>query len=372
MRDPILRRFQVVPPRLDDFSWLLIRLRLASRFLRYGLGQLKSLGFSRPSPAFRLRHPGFTRHDFVLYGLDERPATDFVSTYMQCVPATRFNGSYDHAVNNKVLFPHLMRAAGLPHPRYFGRLGPAGFQSAEGGIATDRAEEIGKILRTVPRLAIKPIKGSKGAGLLFLDRDGEPIRANGVPILGEELEVLLRRLGPAIVTEFIDQHEYARVLFPTTTNTIRLLTLWDYAAGRPFIAAAAQRIGSSRSHPADNFRGGRGGLSAEIDRSTGMLSRAATLSDSNRVEWFETHPESDAPIAGIQVPHWPETIRSVLEGARILSFAPCVAWDVVITNEGFNVVEINGAPGLHVHQVHRPLLADPRNRAFYRHFGVVR
>ncbi len=179
-------------------------------------------------------------------------------------------------------------------------------------------------------------------------------------------------MGSFLVTVFVEQADYARQLYPATTNTLRLLTMWDHAAGRPFLAAAAQRVGNRRSYPTDNWRGGRGGYCAEVDMETELLSRAATVSADWQLEWVSAHPESGAAIEGVAVPRWAEVKQSLLDAAARLAFAPLIAWDVAITKDAFCVLEVNGTPGLHVHQVHRPLLADPRVREFYKTYGVIR
>ncbi len=371
MTDSVFERYRVARPRFDEFAWITARLRGASRLLQFILSDLRPPFHSSAGTALQLWLRGFTSRDALVYRLHERPAGPFISSFAQNVRGARINGNFDHVVNNKVVFPLLMKAAGLPAPRHLGTLGRAGLVWEDGRLCAASAEGIELALQRVAKVVIKPVKGCKGAGLLFLRRKGETVLANDQPIPRADLDLLLRRLGPAVVTEFIEQHSYARALYARTTNTIRLLTLWDYPSGGPFLAAAAQRIGNSRSYPADNFRAGRGGLSAEIDPAEGVLSRAAGLDGNRQVAWFNEHPESGVPIAGVQVPHWSEAVRSVLSGACALSFAPCLAWDMVMTEDSFSVIEINGGPGLHVHQIHRPLLENPRTLAFYRHHGIV-
>jgi hypothetical protein len=43
----------------------------------------------------------------------------------------------------------------------------------------------------------------------------------------------------------------------------------------------------------------------------------------------------------------------------------------VVTEDGFRILEGNKYPDVHILQVHRPLLADDRIRAFYRRHGVI-
>jgi Sugar-transfer associated ATP-grasp len=109
-----------------------------------------------------------------------------------------------------------------------------------------------------------------------------------------------------------------------------------------------------------------------IDLDTGILGPGAMVGGRNRVVWCDRHPETHARISGVEVPGWPELRDKVLEWSRRFSFAPCIGWDIVITRDGYSIIEGNSSPGLTMLQIHGPLLADPRVRRFYRQYGIVR
>jgi hypothetical protein len=233
-------------------------------------------------------------------------------------------------------------------------------------------DTIKTLAESPPGIVIRPVKGMKGIGLLFVSRSRTGLMANQAPISSEDLERLVPTLAPAVVTEKVEQSDYSRNLYSRTVNTVRFLTLWDYDRGEPFLAAAAQRIGTSRSFPADNFRGGLGGISSDIDLESGVTGPARGLDLTYSVFQTDTHPESGERIEGLTVPSWEAMVAASLRGARTFHFAPMLAWDVAITRQGFSVLEVNGTPGLPVHQIHRPLLADPRIRNFYRYHRLIR
>lgn len=59
----------------------------------------------------------------------------------------------------------------------------------------------------------------------------------------------------------------------------------------------------------------------------------------------------------------------ILAAAR-MSYIPYVGWDVVVTADGFSVIEGNDYPHLE-HQIFEPLLRDPRARGFYERSRVI-
>jgi len=215
------------------------------------------------------------------------------------------------------------------------------------------------------------VEGGKGIGLIFLRSEGEKLFFNDREISADDLSALVKELDDYLVTEFIYQAEYSRKIFPDTTNTLRFLTMWDYDRMEPFIASAAHRIGSSRSFPVDNFKYGKGGLSAAVDLESGVLGKAARMSDEGGLEWHAGHPENGSRIEGVGLPLWPETKGEILRMAARLPYIPYIAWDVVMTDGGFSVLETNSTPGLAVLQIHEPLLRDPRVRRFYQAHKVI-
>lgn len=353
----------------DPYLWILERVRSFLKPLEFWLVELRSpvrLPVRRTVHAWRR---GFGRAGSLAYRLDENPCSLYVSQYQQNVPSAAINGHFDHIVNNKLVFPLLMRSVGLQSPRIFATRRAGDWFQDDGSILARPAAWLADLLKRHETLVFKPVKGLKGKGLVFL-RGGGKLTMNGVEASDSDLENLLGGSADAIVTEFVRQADYAAQLYPFTSNSVRVLTLWDYEQGRPFIAAAAQRIGCERSRPVDNWRAGAGGLSAEVDLETGVLSAGATIRN-QKIAWFAAHPETGAQIEGVHVSHWNQVRSLISEAAAKLFFTRILGWDVLMTESGFTVLEVNGPPGLALHQVHRPLLADPRVRRFYEKHGVI-
>ncbi|ESP90053.1 sugar-transfer associated ATP-grasp domain-containing protein [Candidatus Halobonum tyrrellensis] len=181
-----------------------------------------------------------------------------------------------------------------------------------------------------------------------------------------------RYLSEYLVSEFVRQADYADRLFPDAVNTLRVVTLNDDADG-PFVAGAVHRVGTAASAPVDNWS--RGGLSVEI-AGDGTLSDGARWSSAGELRWFDAHPDTGDPLAGVEMPGWPAVRERILWMAAALPSLPHIGWDVVLTDEGdgendpgFVVIERNSHPGVETLQVHRPLLDDPRVRRFYERHG---
>ncbi|MFC6725999.1 sugar-transfer associated ATP-grasp domain-containing protein, partial [Halobium palmae] len=249
-------------------------------------------------------------------------------------------------------------------------LGDAAAGSTAGG-RTRASEWVLDLLDRQGVLVLKPTYGYGGDGVFVCRRrSGGDYSVNGESRPRSDVATLVDDLRDYLVWEFVEQASYAERIFPGSVNTLRVLTLWDYEAGEPFVAGAVHRFGSRRSAPVDNWS--LGGLSAEI-RDDGTLSEAARWgSAAGRVDWHAAHPDTEARIEGESVPNWNAVRDRVLEMAATFPYLPRIGWDIVLTPDGRSVVlEINTHPGVETLQVHRPLLADHRTRRFYEYHGYA-
>jgi len=211
----------------------------------------------------------------------------------------------------------------------------------------------------------KPIADSGGQNVLVLESRSGQFLVNNEVCAEEELRLLLSTGEDQIVSEFVPQHSYALRLNATTTNTVRLLTCWDDETNKPFVARAFHRIGRPGMYGTDNIAAG--GLFADLDVSTGTLGRTA-LASTRRVDYVDRHPDTGVQIRGTKIPRFAAMIGTVLDMCRVLNFIPYIAWDVVVTESSFKVLELNSNSGLSGYQLFGPLLSDARLVRFYERF----
>lgn len=221
-------------------------------------------------------------------------------------------------------------------------------------------------------VVLKPVRGMKGQGVHSLSwRDG-PI-LDGASVHPSDLEALLCRLDFYMVVPWIAQADYAASVFPDAGNTLRIVTMRDpNDDGQAFIVAAVQKFGTRASVPTDNWA--RGALYAPVDIETGVMGSGLEdlVVNKGLPVWHELHPDTDARIDGLAVPRWPEVTAVLLELLEALPIFTYVGWDVLVTNEGFYIIEGNKAPVIVCLQLARPALSDPRVRKFAEHYGALR
>jgi hypothetical protein len=344
--------------------WWLVRLsRMARREMR------SPVRIPLKSRISAWRH-GFHGENVLVYGIGDRPFDDYVSDYQHIFRTTSINGQFNLLLYNKILFESLFRDRKLT-PRIFALIG-RGKVTPIGDPNCLNHEAILRRVRDEGVLLVKPVDGTFGSNILVIRHVPEQDRflLNNEDRGKDEALQCLHGRSNDLVCEFASQHPYAAELFPDSSNTVRILTMWDPQENEPFIAMAVQRIGTHKTAPADNWT--RGGLSCEIDLETGRLNPGVTFPYESELQWHDVHPETGARITGNRIPNWTAVRDRFLAEIRRYPFLPYVGWDVLITNDGFQIIEGNAASDVNLLQVHRPLLEDARVCSFYEAHGILR
>jgi hypothetical protein len=280
------------------------------------------------------------------------------------------NGRYHILLKNKLIFHLITDAFPDQAVKSFGVIRKGQILFADNSKLSDASDYLLDLLQTCPKLVIKPVEGSGGKNVNLLFRQGEDLYLNEMPFSKAGLRDLVGEMNNDLISCYVEQCPEIAALYPRTVNTVRLLTMQDAESGEPFIAFSILRIGRASSYPVDNWS--RGGLSAEIDLETGKLNRGVSYANRSRtLTWHVAHPDSCARIEGVIVPHWQEIKTKMVEICRNVPFLQHVGWDLVVTSDGFRILEGNHHPEINMLQVHRPLLADQRVVRFYRRHQVL-
>ncbi len=311
---------------------------------------------------------GFMPMCYDLYSLDKNDPRDYLSDREREMTWI-LNWPYAGILDDKLGFDYMIKQLGAPTPAtraliIKGRLTPMDDARDVAGTAwwQERLEDQG-------RLVLKPIWGAKGNGIKVVERSDGGCRLNGKETKLHELQQRIADMDRYLVSDYVQQADYAEEIFPGSANSMRVLTMQD-EEGVPFIAAAAHRFGAQRSKgPVDSWSAG--GLSAGVDLDTGELSEGVTSLEFARMERHPYHPDTGTPIKGNHVANWDLIKAGLVELAGKLPFLPYIGWDVISTNAGYMVIEGNKQSNVGFLQVHRPLLRDPKVRAFYEREGII-
>lgn len=292
---------------------------------------------------------GFVAEASTLYDFDTHGMAMYL-TERDRYAFGELNVAYDSLLTNKAAFHWMMPYFTDRIPLMLGMIVEEQAIVRTGEEAPGPPKEwLRRLVQEHGNVVVKPLHGSGGRGVRLL-RSADDV---------EEAELN----GALLVTTFVRQHAYAQRIFPDATNTIRVLVLRDDDG--PFVAGAIHRFGTDASAPVDSW--GRGGLSVGIDPETGTMLRGVhhPARHDGSLAWHDAHPWTGVEFAGEVIPKWKDVVRELLDLGERMAFLPCVGWDVVITDDGFTIVEGNSRPSVSIMQVHGPLLGHDRVRAFY-------
>ncbi len=272
------------------------------------------------------------------------------------------NGQYGRWIDDKLTIRYLLAPYAEFMPLYF-------FQIANGRILSlmdcppgypATVEGILSLLSDKKDLAFKLNSGTKGDGFYRVSQNGDLFSINNKPAGAREVRSLISGLDGYLVTEFLFAHPLIRRIFPDTPNSMRLMVIRDDAGSH--VAAAFIRFGTKKTSAVDNIS--LGGIFCGVDIRDGTLFRPYDYDKNMNLVDCPIHPDSGVRIEG-RVPHWDLMIRKVLEIGDYLPQLVYLGYDVVATEDGFRIIEINSLQGPQHIQLYYPFMKDERVRRFF-------
>jgi hypothetical protein len=176
----------------------------------------------------------------------------------------------------------------------------------------------------------KPNMGDQGKGVL-------KIKAGDNDAIDELLNKC--KMDAYVVEGIIEQVPEIAVINPSSVNTIRAYTLLKNN-GETEILGIMLRVGRTGSH-VDNW--GSGGVGYDFDIETGVCVDYGRDKQNNP---YIFHPDSNVQMVGFCLPNFVALKKTIIELSHLVPEARFVGWDIAITSNGYELVEMN-CPGGH-------------------------
>lgn len=300
---------------------------------------------------------GFYPYRIAQYGLNE-------DNYKQCLSDREYkrlypiNNKYKIWIDDKLTMKYILKPFDEYLPKYyFHLLKERGCHVMRLADCPDDCsgsyEGILKLLKTVGTLAIKPTAGTYGIGFCKVVYENGEFSVNGKVKNEEEMIAFLRNLENHIVIEFVKMHETINALNPESLNTIRVMLI-NENGNNPVIPSAFMRIGTKASGIVDNTA--QGGMFCKVDVETGRFYDGEKICN-HVISPSPVHPDTGVPVEGI-IPHWDVVKTKLIEIAEYLPQLEWMGFDIAITPDGFNIIEINSHQGLHRYHTYPEQIKD--------------
>lgn len=332
---------------------------LVARKVREDVGLSKMLGYRTMVSAWSTGFTGVFFHKLIDAGINPQ----------ECMPDIHYwkmhpiNGSFSHWIDDKLTLKYLLTKHDQYLPRYYfycKRASVIPLMDCPKGLP-DGADGVIQLLRDKEHLALKKNAGSLSIGFYRLDAIGGRFEVNGKEMSEQQLKDFVVALDNYLVTEYVHAHPMLKQFYDKSPNIVRLIVV-NPGGRNPEVAAAYLRIGQNRTGFVE--LSSSGGLFAGVDLESGRIFKPR-LFDGPRVQEVVEHPDTGAVLEGL-IPHWAFAVQTILQISRYVPNLCYLGWDLIITEDGFRIIEINSLPGISYIQLYHPLL---RSEAAAELFG---
>ena len=196
--------------------------------------------------------------------------------------------------------------------------------------AENSIDEIMMFIGKHKAVMVKPTDGCEGIGVFKLDGDDK----NGVQNLLNDVKLGKRYM----IEELIIQHEDMARLNPSSVNTIRIETVVD-SNGEPHVTNTIVIMGAGDACVNNTHHGG---IMCHINPASGIID---SFAHDPQGQCLFRHPINEIVLPGYQIPRWDGILDFAKRLALVEPSCRYIGWDIVITPDGYDIIEGNVRPG---------------------------
>ena len=234
------------------------------------------------------------------------------------------------------------------------------------------------LLKKQKVLAMKPNSGTSGGlGFIKLELRDDGIYENNKLINMDRFEEIRDTMRNYIITEYCHQHHELARVWPDSECTLRIIMCKDptedkYALTTWSCAVSYARFGTSVNDGASNLSSGGVGVGFDFEsgRYKDFCIRYKRYTPDG-IWMLDKHPDTKAEWRTLCLPNW-DIVRKRIESiCQHVSSLDYMGLDIIITEEGMKLCEINSHPAIDYEQVMcGPTLSRPKVKKFFEHKGL--
>lgn len=325
---------------------------------------------------------GFFPGRIKLYGLNDDNYLDYLPDYKYFM-LHPLNHHFKMWVNDKLTLKYILNSNGCESsmPEYYLYIENDDkytyLMDAPANIEKNK-DFILNLLKYKGCLAMKPNSGTSGGlGFIKLELVGDTIYENNKPIEMARYNEIIANMKNYIVTEYVKQHEDLAKIWGDSECTLRVIMIKDsdeniYNKSKWSCSVSYARFGSSVSGGASNLSSG--GIGIGFDFETGKFNEFSIrykkfCEDGNTILY--QHPDTKVTWKGEKLPNW-EYVKGMLEKiCEHISSLSYLGFDIIITDTGMKLCEINTHPACDYEQVMcGPVLSKEKAKKFFEDKGI--
>lgn len=275
------------------------------------------------------------------YGITKENCNHFLSDYdfynIENYLNLKFSFWFDHKLSTYYLLRPFIDS--IPIHYYYVKDGiylPIDRRFTEVGFS-HTVEDVIKLIQAKPLIA-KSCVGGHGEGLYKLSYVNEIYQINQSPVAESEIMQVLKSLDDYIITEYVSPHEeLVRLVGADSFAVLRLTVFYDASDG-PQLTSARIRLGCKKAGIRTDYDGTiYSGLTLE----TGKMFGSVIRTNEYLYEKCPTHPDTGLQLDNNMIPNWGDLLKLIYEISYYLPMTPQLDFDIIPTNTGFSILEIN-------------------------------
>lgn len=235
-----------------------------------------------------------------------------------------------------------------------------------------------ELLREKGVLAMKPNSGTSGGlGFIKLELREEGVYENNKRISMDRFYEIRDSMRNYVITEYARQHHELAKVWPDSECTLRVIMCKEpldnrYAATNWSCAVSYARFGTSVNGGASNLSSG--GVGVGFDFETGKYEdfciRYKRFTPDG-VWKLDRHPDTGVEWRTSGLPNWPHVREMIGRICQHVSSLDYLGLDIIITEEGMKLCEINSHPAIDYEQVMcGPTLSREKIARFFKSKGL--
>lgn len=309
--------------------------------------------------AYRLGYSGWRMYS---YGLNRENYRNYISDFEFYNKKNYMNEKFDKWFDHK-LSTYFVMAPFIEHmPKHYyyifdNQIMPLAVNSDKNATA----EEVINLIIEKKLLVAKACVGGHGVGFYkFEYREGRFYQNNN-EISYDDLKNLINSLNDYLITAYALASKQFRDACNDTFSVIRVVTVFDPQDG-PQLTSAIIRLGTSQTGIVSDYPGS---IICGIELETGKLFKPLYRGDHCKFDPVEYHPDTNVKLDKLVVENWTSLVKVCKNISRYLAMTPYLVMDIIPTDDGFKILEINSHGQVRIIEPFYPFLLNKYNRKVF-------
>ena len=303
---------------------------------------------------------GYAPRKVNMYGMTKENYKNFISSFEFYKHSTYYWGHFLESLENKLLTYYLLAPFKNNLPRHYWHIEdkdhiyPLDVEKNHCGTIDDVIE----LVKLRP-IAVKACYGGHGRGFYLYEFKNGVFYISGKKVGEEELREHVATLNNYILQEYlVPHHNFVDLCGEGAFSVYRMIIMNDKKEGQQ-LSAAMIRLGSKNAGLLTDFPGT---ITCGITFNEGKIFKPLLWTSETERQLCPIHPDTGKQLEGYKVDDWDELKALAIKIARYVPWIGYVTIDIIPSEKGFRILEINSHGQSWEFEAHFPFNLNKYNR----------